>query len=682
MSSVAMRPPHTKVEPVTDVLHGIEVTDPYRWLEDRNSYDTRLWLEQQEMYTRCYLAAIPNRHRIRHELEKYLAIDTLAEPWKVGNNFFYLRRKSLEEQPHILMRSLGSREEVTLLNPADLPGPSKPALNIVGVSKDSRLLAYGFRYQGQDHQSVGFLDVSSKQVLPDSLPLGLGPSLSFSADGRGFYYSHEIVNSCRERNGSVYWHRFGTPQTEDHEVFFSEEHPKLRVGILGSSDGQLLVFTVITCHDPLTCDLYVQDLVSGNKVRRVLQGVQSLRGILLLDQTLIALTNLGARNLRIVAIDFNFPEPKRWRDIVPESSKVIRDFAVVGKYVSTLYCDGPVNTIEISDESGNHCATLSHRGGAVRFLSRPVETDTLLYECSFYGPAPTIFRWDTRSLKSKVWSKPRIPIDSSSIEFTETEYKSKDGTRVPVFLMAKKRSGNGIAKNVRPAFITGYGGFGSTVALQLNAFSLFLVNHGFLFAIVQPRGGGNLGEQWHTEGKRHKRQNSVDDFVAGAEWLIENGYADSTKIAAGGGSNGALLVGAALTQRPTLFRTAICIGPLMDMLRYHLFDSAEKWVGEFGNSENQEDFHHLRAYSPYHNVHHGSEYPAVMLVSGDADTRCNPLHCRKMAALLQASTASDRPILLDYKPSWGHTPTQPLTSRISALTDRLAFICHELAVRA
>ena len=279
--------------------------------------------------------------------------------------------------------------------------------------------------------------------------------------------------------------------------------------------------------------------------------------------------------------------------------------------------------------------------------------------------------------EQREWAKSSVKFDPSFFEIEHVRYKSKDGTSVPMFLVARRERRTSKAL---PTFLTGYGGFGNSQAPQFNAYSNFLIEHGFLFAVANLRGGSEFGEEWHRAGRRHNRQNAFDDFIAAAEWLLENGYAARGRIAIGGGSNAGLLVAAALTQRPDLFRAVVCLGPLLDMLRYHLFDFARVYVHEYGTSETEDDFRHILAYSPYHSIEEGVPYPAVLFVSGDADTRCNPMHARKMAARLQAASSSSHPILLDYTPTWGHAPLQPLTRRIEALTDRLAFIFHELGV--
>jgi len=275
------------------------------------------------------------------------------------------------------------------------------------------------------------------------------------------------------------------------------------------------------------------------------------------------------------------------------------------------------------------------------------------------------------------WDEVNISFAPSEIEINEAAYSSRDGTSVPILLARRKDL---IHSGPLPTFLTGYGGFGSCVTPRFTAFASFLIEQGFLFVVPALRGGSELGEQWHKAGMRENRQNSFDDFMAAAEWLVSEGRSKAGHIAIGGGSNAGLLVGAAITQRPELFRAAICLGPLLDMTRYHLFDFAAGWAEEYGSPEDEEAFHYLLGYSPYHHVQDGADYPAVLLISGDADTRCNPMHARKMAACLQAMTGSAHPILLDYKPAWGHTPVQPFSTKIEALTDRLAFVCHELGV--
>jgi prolyl oligopeptidase len=314
----------------------------------------------------------------------------------------------------------------------------------------------------------------------------------------------------------------------------------------------------------------------------------------------------------------------------------------------------------------------------VQLIHRQEKGDTLFYQFSSFAHPPAIFSYRPDVGLHELWAEGAGSVDISSIEINRVRYPSKDGTLVPMFLVSRK---DAIAKGPGPVFLTAYGGFGTSITPRFTAYATVLMELGCVFAVANVRGGSEFGRQWHEAAKRQKRQTAIDDFVAAADWLLAENIAAPGKVATGGGSNAGLLVGAALTQRPDLFRAVLCLGPLLDMLRYHKFDKASYWIDELGSADIEADFHALRAYSPYHRVRDGVAYPAVMFISGDADTRCNPMHTRKMVARLQAANFSGHPILLEYKPTWGHVPVQPLTTRIEALTERLLFLCHELDLK-
>jgi prolyl oligopeptidase len=672
-------PPPSPIEPITDILHGVPVTDPYRWLEDQNSPRTRKWLEAQGVYTRALLDALPGRERVRKRVEELLVVETVSEPWKVGDRYFYLKRAPRQQQPVIAMRVGESGKEVILVESSYNNGDTAIAVGIVNVSSEGNILAYSVKRGGTDSQSVQFLDVTRMQLLPDSLPTGFGPGLVFRPDGLGFYYSHEIVGSSRPNHRAVYRHQFGTRPDEDTEVFFAGEGPDLHVRLGGSPDSRLLAYGVDRSSDPVRMDLYLQDLTNGHSIRKVLEGSESFFGPAFAGHTLVALTDCKAPNRRVVAIDPDRPDIDHWSVIVPESKQRINDFTVVGGFVCVSYVENLSSRIELFDLNGeSYDALPCPPQGTARLLGRPVGSDTLFYSFSSFQEPPTIFAYHVPTREQRVWAKSSVTFDSSSIQVDQVRYKSKDGTEVPMFLVAQKRKH---LEHPLPTFLTAYGGFGVSVTPQFNAYSTFLIEQGFLLAFANVRGGGEFGEEWHRAGKRHNRQNAIGDFISAAEWLVKNGYSASETMVIGGGSNGGLLVGAALTQRPELFRAVVCIGPVLDMLRYHHSQFANSWIDEYGSPDDSEDFGHLLSYSPYHHVAEGRQYPSVMLVSGDADTRCDPMHARKMTARLQAATTSSHPILLDYKSAWGHAPSQPLSRRIDALTDRLAFICHESSVR-
>jgi prolyl oligopeptidase len=670
-------PPPTPVEPVIEMLHGVLIADPYRWLEDQNSPRTRKWHEEQTTYTRTHLDAIPSRSRIRKRVEELLAVEVISEPWKVGNRYFYLKRRSDQEQPVIMMREGEVGEEAVLVDPVRTGRDKSAALSILNISDNGRVLACGVKYSGSDMQSVEFVDVTQRKVLRDHLPEGFGPSLLFSADGQGFYYSHEIVNASRPHHRAVYWHKFGAEAGDDVQVFLTGEDRQLNVGVIGSPSGRRLAYVVIHSGDRLTYDLYIQEMFEKKPARKIVDRMESVFVPFFIGDRLFALTDWKAVNLRIVEIDLESPERAHWRTAVPESAARMKDLSIVANFICVGYVENSGNRMKVFDSSGKVLGKVPcPHHGTFRLFWRPVKNDTLFYSFSSFDQPPTIYSYDPISGDQRIWSKTEVVLHPSSIEVEQIRYESKDGTEIPMLLVAQK--GRRLS-GALPVFLTGYGGFGVSLTHQFNVYSTFLIEQGFLLAIANVRGGGELGVEWHRAGKRHNRQNAIDDFICAAEWLLSKGHAVPGKIAMGGGSNAGLLVAAVLTQRPDLFAAVVCLGPLLDMLRYHLFDSAERWIEEYGCSENQQDFNHLLAYSPYHRVDQAA-YPAVLFVSGDADTRCNPMHVRKMTARLQAATSSGRPILLDYRSTWGHASTQPLKRRIEALTDRLAFICSELSV--
>jgi prolyl oligopeptidase len=680
MARIVDAPPPTHIEPVTEILHGVEVTDPYRWLEDQNSPQTRKWLEEQAAYTRAYFDAIPDRERIRTRVRELLSHkEVISEPWNVGDRYFFLKRQAGAEQPAIVMTEGLFGPETVLVDPVQHGSGNLIAVAIVAISADGRFLAYSVRQGGTDHSALEILDVTRGSVLPDRLPEGFCTGFVFAHDDTGFYYSHRELNDPRPNYRAAFWHQFGTEPSADRETFVAGEEPNLFLGVLDSSETNLLAYAVFLTGKALRTSLYVQE-VSANPhdARLVVEGIEGCFAPFFVRGQLLAYTDFGAPNFRIVRIDLAHTDPSNWRDVVHESDRRIQQFAVVADQVFVTRIDHFSTEVEVFGLDGTQKdATAFPAFGTIDLLNRPTATEKLFYSYTSISKPPVVHCYDTRREEAVAWSEVDCPVDPSAIAIEETTYKSKDGTLVPLFLAARKDL---LFSAPLPTFLTGYGGFGSCVTPRFTAFATFLMEQGFLFAVPALRGGSELGEQWHRAGKRENRQNSFDDFVAAAECLIREHRSISGRIAIGGGSNAGLLVGAAITQRQDLFRAAICLGPLLDMARYHLFNSAAGWADEYGSPEDQEDFQSLLAYSPYHHVMDRVAYPAVLLISGDADTRCNPMHARKMAARLQAATSSNHPVVLDYKPEWGHTPVQPFSTKIEALAERLAFVCHELGV--
>jgi prolyl oligopeptidase len=680
MRSAIADPPATAIEPVTDVLHGVEVTDPYRWLEDQNSLRTRKWIEEQTAYTREYLDALPGRDRIRERVEELLTgKDTISDPWNVGDRYFYLKCQEGKEQPVIVVRDGLSGEETILVDPAVRSAGASISVAIAAISQDGRFLAYSVRQGGTDHAALEILDVETNVVLPDRLPDGFCTGFVFAPDDAGFYYSHREAHDPRPNYKAACWHRFGTERSQDEEMFVAGERPGVVLGILDSSESKLLAYVVYSTGICRRASLYLQRMEPGALPTLLLENIEGCFAPFFVRGELFAYTDVGAPNFRIVQIELTIPDPDHWRDVVPGSHQRIQQFAVAGEQIFVVRTDRFSTRMERFDLNGTQKTDLlSSMQGTVDLVNQTYSGTDLFYRYTSMTDPSVLYCHDTHEKKESIWDKTKIAFDPSLVAVEEVVYPSKDGTLVPLLLAGQKDL---IHSGPLPTFLTGYGGFGRCVTPRFTGFATFLMEQGFLFAVPALRGGSELGEEWHVAAKRGKRQTSFDDFIAAAEWLLLHGRSALGRIAIGGGSNAGLLVGAAITQRPDLFRAAICLGPLLDMTRYHLFDFAAEWADEYGSPDDEQDFHSLLGYSPYHRVQDGANYPAVLLISGDADTRCNPMHARKMAARLQAANRSECPILLDYKPDWGHTPVQPLSAKIEAVTDRLAFICHQVGVQ-
>ena len=678
MTLVLESPPYTPVDPVTEVFHGVAVTDPYRWLEDQDSERTRRWIKEQTNYARSYLDAIPGRERVRTRIAELLAVKTIDTPYKVGNRYFFLKREALQNQPVICMREGAESDDQVLVDPAARRDGSGFSVRIVSISPDGQLLAYGLRRSGEDYQAVEILDLRSFKVLADHLPLGFLASFIFAADSKSYHYVHQVIGSPRPHYQAAYQHFIGSDPREDKETFFAGENSSIRLGMRVPDDRSCVGYLVIRFEAKITIDFYVQDAFKGLGARLIAAGMEEPFYPVFLGKMLVVLTSWHSPNRRIVMIDPELPDKSNWREVVPETAFLIKGFVVRGHRIFVSYIDNVSTRTDIYDPRGRKTGRIPYPcPGSARLLPNPVDNDELFYTFSSFVHPDTIFRYEVKTGKQKVWSKKNVAFEPASIETNQVWFVSKDGTRVPMLLVGRKR----LQKTAdTPTILTGYGGFGKSLTPQFSAFATFLIERGCLFSIASIRGGSELGEQWHRDGKGHKRQNAFDDFIAAAEWLIQTGYTVPEKLAIAGASNGGLLAGVALTQRPDLFGAVVCIGPLLDMLSYHRFGLAGLWVDEYGSPDDPEDFPYLYSYSPYHRIRKDVEYPATLLISGDADTRCNPMHARKMLARLQAATSSDRPILLEYKALRGHAPVLPLNVRIEALTDRLAFICEQLGV--
>ena len=671
-------PPTSRVEPVIEYLHGIAVVDPYRWLEDQNSERTRNWVAEQTAYTRSYLNAIPGRALIRSRVERFLSQGSYRQAEKAGNRTFFLKREAHQEQFVLAMREGDLDEDTILLDPVQMTGLFHAALNIVTVSPNGRLLAFSVRSGGQDSAPIGVLDVDNRRLLKDRLAPGICGGLVFSEERRGFYYVHRARHTSRPSYQAVCWHALGAVPEDDQEIFFLER-PNLQLMVAAALEAETFVYRAATMEDPIRSDFYLHAPGSRTSPRKILEDIQATLCPFFVGRELFAFTDLASPNGRIVEIDMEHPAPGNWRTVVPDGKSQIVQFGVAGDSLALVFLEGTTHRLRIFDLNGKIRENFTiHSDGTVQLFPQHGRTDTLFYQYSSFDHKPAFFRYRYRECVRQLDKAQPGSDQITDVNVKRVYFPARDGTSIPMFLVAKKEIEG---ETPGPVFLTAYGGFGTSITPRFTVYAEILMELGCLFAVANVRGGAEFGKEWHEAARRRNRQTAIDDFLSAADWLVAEQIARPGKIAIGGGSNAGLLVGAALTQRPDLFRAVVCLGPLLDMLRYHRFDLASYWIDEFGSADEEDDFHSLQSYSPYHQVRDRRAYPAVMFISGDADTRCNPMHARKMTARLQAANTSEHPILLDYKPSWGHVPVQPLTARVDALTDRLLFLCHELGLK-
>jgi prolyl oligopeptidase len=675
MPKLMSAPPFTPVDAVTEVLHGVRVTDPYRWLEDQDSPRTREWLDSQHVYSRAYLDSIPGRDRIRDRVRELVDVETYDSIQKVGERYFFRKRYPGQEQPCIYFREGTDGADQLLIDPAERGKGPYTAVKPLRVSPDGRLLLYEVKEGGERTATFELLDIEAHAVLPEVLLRGYLRGFAFSPDSRSFYYVHEALTANRPHYRAAYHHVLGTSFDDDKEIFLAGEDPQLRLQIVPGTTR--LGLLMLHFGEKALTDFLLWSMDGAGDPELMIRGAEYKFGPLFLqDGRILAMTDREAENFRIVEVRPRRDQEPEFVNVVPESDATIQNWAVAGEKIFVSYLRNLKTDIDIFDLAGKRLGQLPlDTSTTVRLVGGFEETNELLFEQESFVQPIQIRSYSPRNGEAKLFANRLVPFESKDFGHSQVWFAAKDGTRIPMYLVARHDVLN---SGSHPTVMTSYGGYGVATTPQFSVFVAFLMERGCLFALPNIRGGSEFGSQWHESAKRRLRQVAIDDFLSAAESLMESGHTKPDKLAIFGGSNSGLLVGAATTQRPDLFRAVVCMVPMLDMLRYHLFDNAHVWKEEFGTAANPEDFLTLSRYSPYHKVRDGTAYPATMIVSGDSDQNCNPLHARKMTARLQAANRSESPIFLDYSCHRGHSPVLPLSERVEALTDRMAFLCDRL----
>lgn len=676
MPKLTPPPPSSSVDPVTDVLHGVPIADPYRWLEDSRSSRTRAWLVEQTRYARSYLDALPGRNEIRARVRQFLEVEGYDSLLSVADRYFFRKRLPHEEQPCIYMRRGADGDDELLLDPASRGTGPYTSLKPLRVSPNARFLLYEIRQGGERAASFEILDLETREVLPDRLPPGYLRSFWFTCASTACFYVHEPLDEGVPASLAARYHVLGDTRG-DRILFELTDAKEARMYL--ASDGNQLGVLLYRFHPRKTTEFHFSsDPLSGHSFAPLVTGLPCSLGPVLWKDRILAITDHEAPNLRIVEIPVASEIPEDWKTIIPECDARIRQWAICDDHVLVVYVRGARTQIQIFDQKGTRVGEIPFPASpTVRLVPSVPGAREAYFEAESFTTPPAIYRYDRDQRTAKPWTKPRSLDGCNSLESHDFSYTSTDGASVPITLVGRSEV---LAGGTHPAIMTSYGGFASPMLPQFSVFVTCLLEAGCLFALPHIRGGSEFGAAWHEAARGRRRQRAFDDFLAAAEWLISTGRTAPSGLAIFGGSHSGLLAGAALTQRPELFKAAICVAPLLDMLRYHLFDQAYLWKEELGTAEDAADFDALLNYSPYHNVRPRTAYPALLLVAGDADGNCNALHARKMTARVQAATTSENPVLLDYSSHRGHSAVLPLSMRIDALTDRLAFLCDQLSL--
>jgi prolyl oligopeptidase len=682
-----MRYPTTKKVDQVDVYHGVSVSDPYRWLEDDRSAETAAWVEAQNAVTFAHLETIPFRPALARRLEQLFDYPKFSQPDRRGGTYFFSKNEGLQNQAVIYtQRGLDGVPEV-LLDPNTFSPDGTTKLAVFSVSKDGRLALYGLSEGGSDWLEYRVLDVATRQPLDDVVQWVKVSGAAWA--GNGFFYSRYPASdngkdlSAKNVNHQVFFHRVGTPQSADELVFSDPAHPERFHTLEVTEDERFAILTVSDRGKGLQGNaLYVRDLTSSDTTFRPIVaeiGDHTFSVVDNVGERFLVYTDHRAPNGRVFLFDPNAPEESAWVDVLPERPEPIDGVATGGGKLFASYLKDVTSRACVFDLRGTFEHEIDLPGlGSVSGMGGHSDDPEVFYTFTSFNYPPTIFRYDIATRHSSVFREVEIAgFSPDQYEVHQVFVTSRDGTRVPMFLTHRK----GVALDGdNPTLLYGYGGFNITVAPAFSALRIALLEQGVVYASVNLRGGGEYGKAWHEAGTKLRKQNVFDDFIAAAEWLITNKYTSPGRLAMTGGSNGGLLVGAVMNQRPDLCAVAVPQVGVMDMLRFHTFTIGWNWIADYGSSQDAEEFKVLYAYSPLHNLTPGAQYPATLVTTADHDDRVVPAHSFKYAATLQERQAGAAPVLIRIDTKSGHGASNT-KKQIESTADVYAFILYHLGVR-
>lgn len=680
-SSPLTYPPSPTVEQRDD-YHGTQVADPYRWLEDPDAPDSRDWIAAQNQLTQSYLSAIPARQRLCDRITHLWNYEKLGTPFRKGDRYFYFKNDGLQNQSVLYTLPHLEAEPQVLLDPNTLSPDGTVALAGLAISEDAQFLAYGLSESGSDWQSWHVRAIATGEDLPDRLDWVKFSGAAWTHDHQGFYYSRydeptdaklEAVNYFQK----LYYHRLGTPQSEDLLVYHRPDEKEWGFSASVTDDGRFLIISVWRGTEAKNLIFY-QDLSAPDRpVVELIREFEAEFSVIDNDGDRLWLqTDLDAPRGRVVAIDLAHPERDRWQELIPEAAETLQSVAVLNQQFIAIYLKDAHSHVQTFALDGTALGEIPLPGiGSVGgFDGQRSDTETFISYTSYTTPT-TIYRYNLATGDRSLFRQPQVDFDPSQYTTRQVFYTSTDGTRIPMFITHK--TGLALDGN-NPTLLYGYGGFGVSLTPSFSPSYIVWMEMGGVYAVPNLRGGGEYGEDWHQAGTKQNKQNVFDDFIAAAEWLIAQGYTQPQKLAIAGGSNGGLLVGACMTQRPDLFGAALPAVGVMDMLRFHKFTIGWAWCSEYGSPETPEDFATLYAYSPLHNLTPGTAYPATLITTADHDDRVVPAHSFKFAAALQAAHRGENPVLIRIETKAGHGAGKPTAKTIEEIADRYAFLVRTL----
>jgi prolyl oligopeptidase len=678
--------PVTKKGDQIDDYQGTKIADPYRWLEDLDSDETRQWVEAQNKVTFAWLAQVPTREAIRRRLTDLWNYERFGLPHKKGGRYFYTRNDGLQNQNAVYVVDRLDGPPRLLLDPNTLSADGTVALTNWVASEDGKLLAYGLAGAGSDWNEWHVLDVNSGRKLSDHLKWIKFSRVSWTPDGKGFFYSRydepppgELYTRANYYQ-KLFYHRLGDPQEKDTLVYKRDDEKEWGFDGEVTDDGRYLVVSIWRGTEQKNQVFYKDLQQSDAKVVELLSGFDAEYEFIDNDGTVFwFVTDESAPLRRVIAIDTRQPGRANWKELVPESKETLEAASAIGDRFILRYLKDACSAVRVFDLQGKRVrdVDLPELGSVSGFAGRRDDSETF-YAFTSYTTPGTIYRYDVKLGQSTVFREPKVAFDAKQFESRQVFYTSKDGTRVPMMIVSRK--GLKLDSN-NPTILYGYGGFNISQTPGFNVSTIAWLEMGGIYAVANLRGGGEYGREWHESGMLDKKQNVFDDFIASAEWLIANKYTSPEKLAIRGGSNGGLLVGAAMTQRPDLFAAAVPAVGVMDMLRFHKFTIGWAWVSEYGSSDDARQFQTLVKYSPLHNLKPGTKYPATMITTGDHDDRVIPAHSFKFAAALQAAQGAANPTLIRIETRGGHGAGTPTTKLIDTAADVLAFLTATLRVK-